>query len=417
MASATPRRLEDTAHLLDADHYERVGYPHETWRELRARRPIHFVEREQGESFWAITKHADITQISRQPELFSSSPCVVRDQETLDRPVDLPQTIISLDPPIHAQWRKLVSRRMTPNRIARFHDDIERIVVQIVRDLEQHEDAGCDFVEVVAAPLPIAVIAFLLGVPADDWRQIYQWTNQTAGHQDPENRRPGEHPTETMERAAAEQFQYFAELREERLKNPQDDLVTLLANATVDGKPLPVMEILAFYHILITAGNETTRNATSGGLLALIEHADQLAKLQAEPGLVKSGVEEMLRWTSPLIHFARSANRDTEIAGQPISAGDVVCMFYPSANRDEEVFDDPYAFRVDRRPNPHLSFGVGEHYCLGAHIARLELCVIFQHLLPRLAEVEVAGPISRLRSNIVGGIKRLPIRYRLKPPA
>jgi len=204
-------------------------------------------------------------------------------------------------------------------------------------------------------------------------------------------------------------------LREERLENPRDDLVSLLASASVDGEPLPVMDILAFYQILLAAGNETTRNATSGGLLALIEHPGELEKVQADPSLLPSTVEEILRWTSPVIHFARRATRDTQLAGQEIRKGDVVGMFYPSANRDEDVWDDPERFRVDRRRNPHIAFGVGEHYCLGAHVARLELNVIFRHLLPRLAEVEIAGPIDRLRSNLIGGVKRLPIRYKLKP--
>ncbi|MFP8876915.1 MAG: cytochrome P450, partial [Myxococcota bacterium] len=216
-------------------------------------------------------------------------------------------------------------------------------------------------------------------------------------------------------RATIELFQYFAELREERLRNPKEDLITLLANARVDGEPLPVVDVLSFYQILVAAGNETTRNATSGGLLALIEHPGEMAKVQAEPVLLKPMVEEILRWTSPIIHFGRIATRDTELRGHRVREGEVVGMFYPSANRDEDVWEDPYTFRVDRARNPHIAFGVGEHYCLGAHVARLELNVIFRHLLPRLDAVEVAGPVSRLRSNLIGGVKRLPIRYKLKP--
>jgi cytochrome P450 len=218
-----------------------------------------------------------------------------------------------------------------------------------------------------------------------------------------------------MERANVELFTYFAALREERLARPQDDLISLLASATVDGEPLPLLDILAFYQILVSAGNETTRNATSGGLLALIEHPAELAKVQADPRLIKSAVEEILRWTSPIIHFGRTATRDTEVAGQKIRKGEVVGMFYPSANRDEAIFPEPEKFRVDRKPNPHIAFGVGEHYCLGAHVARLELQVIFRHLIPRLGRVELAGPVDRLRSNLIGGVKRLPIRYELRP--
>lgn len=415
MATAEPNPAEPYAHLVDADYYEQVGYPHEDWRRLRAESPIHYVERELGDSFWALTKQRDISTVGRQPELFSSDMPIVRDQDLIDdQPTDLPKQLITLDPPIHAKYRALVAKRMTPRKVAKLHDDIEEIAVGILNDLEEHEGTGCDFVDVVAAPLPIAVIAYLLGVPMDDWRQLYKWTNESAGAFDPENRQEGETPQETMRRAMTEQFAYFAELREERLKNPQDDLVTLLAQATVDGEPLPLMDVLSFYQILIAAGNETTRNATSGGLHALIEHPAELDRVQKDPSLLKSTVEEVLRWTSPIIHFARTATADTEVGGHRIRKGEVVSMFYPSANRDEEVWDDPYTFRVDRTRNPHIAFGVGEHYCLGAHVARLELEVIYRHLLPRLAEVEIAGPVDRLRSHLIGGIKRLPIRYKLR---
>jgi len=415
VATAEPNPAEPYAHLVDADYYEQVGYPHEDWRRLRAESPIHYVERELGDSFWALTKQRDIATVGRQPELFSSDMPIVRDQDLIDdQPSDLPKQLITLDPPIHAKYRALVAKRMTPRKVAKLHDDIEDIAVGILKDLEEHEGTGCDFVDVVAAPLPIAVIAYLLGVPMDDWRQLYKWTNESAGAFDPENRQEGETPQETMRRAMTEQFAYFAELREERLKNPQDDLVTLLAQATVDGEPLPLMDVLSFYQILIAAGNETTRNATSGGLHALIEHPAELDRVQKDPSLLKSTVEEVLRWTSPIIHFARTATADAEVGGHRIRKGEVLSMFYPSANRDEEVWDDPYTFRVDRTRNPHIAFGVGEHYCLGAHVARLELEVIYRHLLPRLAEVEIAGPVDRLRSHLIGGIKRLPIRYKLQ---
>ncbi len=413
MASAPSNPADSYEHLVDPDYYELHGYPHDSWRELRADQPIRWMEREQGDSYWALTKHEDITAVGRQPEIFSSESPVVRGQEMIDTPSELPRVLIQLDPPDHQKYRELVSKRMTPRKVSKFHDDIDEIAIRILADLEKHEASGCDFVDVVAAPLPIAVIAYLLGVPAEDWRQLYKWTNESAGASDPENRMEGETESQTRERANIELFQYFAALREERLKDPRDDLITLLANAKVDGEPLPVVEVLAYYQILVAAGNETTRNATSGGLLALIEHPGELARARKDPSLLKSTVEEILRWTSPIIHFGRTATRATELAGHAIREGDVVGMFYPSANRDEDIFEDPYSFRVDRKRNPHIAFGVGEHYCLGAHIARLELNVIFRHLLPRLAEVELAGPVDRLRSNLIGGVKRLPIRYKL----
>ena len=212
-----------------------------------------------------------------------------------------------------------------------------------------------------------------------------------------------------------ELFTYFSKMVEEKKKNPADDLVSLFAHAEVDGKPLELMDVLSYCMIIVVAGNETTRNATSGGMAALIENQDQLRRVQQDPSLLGSCIEEILRWTSPIIHFARTAQEDFELRGQTIRKGDKLALFYPSANRDEEVFEDPYAFRVDRNPNRHVAFGIGEHFCAGAHVARIELNYAFRSLIPRIAEIEFAGNIDRLRSSLVGGIKRLPIRYKLTP--
>ncbi len=213
-------------------------------------------------------------------------------------------------------------------------------------------------------------------------------------------------------------FTYFAGLVEERKKDPKDDLISLFCNAEVGGKPLEMIQILAWCQIIMIAGNETTRNGTSGGLIALIEHPDQLRLFQSDPeNLMRPMLEEILRWTSPIIHFARTAACDTELHGKKIRKGEHIAIFFPSANRQEDIFTDPYSFRIDRYPNNHLAFGVGEHFCAGAHIARLELEMIFKHLLPRIEEIELAAPPSRLHSNLVGGIKRLPIRYKLRSAA
>jgi cytochrome P450 len=192
-------------------------------------------------------------------------------------------------------------------------------------------------------------------------------------------------------------------------------LISLFATAEVDGKPLPPMDVLAFCLIIVIAGNETTRNGTTGGMLAFIEHQDQLRRLQNDPSLLPSAVEEVVRWSTPIIHFARTATADTEVRGQKIREGDALGIFYASANRDEDIWNDPFRFRIDRNPNRHLGFGVGEHFCLGAHLARMELAVAYKHLLPRIEEIELAGPVERLSSSLVGGVKRLPIRYKLKP--
>jgi cytochrome P450 len=228
------------------------------------------------------------------------------------------------------------------------------------------------------------------------------------GSEDPE------YSDEGGNRAMVELFTYFAKLVEERRKSPKDDLITVFANAEVGGRKLEMLEVLSWCQIIVVAGNETTRNATTGGMLALIEHPEERRRLQADPSLLKSGIEEIVRWTSPIIHFARTAARDVDFHGQRLRKDDVVALFYPSANRDEDVFDDPYRFDVGRSPNRHLGFGVGEHFCAGAHVARLELEMAYRYLLPRLEEVELAGPVDRLTSNLVGGIKRLPIRYKLR---
>jgi cytochrome P450 len=214
-----------------------------------------------------------------------------------------------------------------------------------------------------------------------------------------------------------EVFGYFARLVEEKKKNPADDLITLFAHAEVDGKRLEFVDVLAWCLIVVVAGNETTRNATTGGMLAFIENPQELRRLQQDPKLLAPAVEEVVRWTSPIIHFARTAREDYDLRGKKIRAGDALALFYPSANRDEEVFDEPFRFRIDRRPNRHVGFGVGEHFCLGVHLARLELMVAYKHLLPRIDEVELAGPVERLHSSLVGGVKHLPIRYKLKASA
>ncbi len=207
------------------------------------------------------------------------------------------------------------------------------------------------------------------------------------------------------------------EMVDDRRKNPRDDLVSVICNAEIDGKPLPYENVMSFYNLIVIAGNETTRNATSGGLLALIEHPEEFEKLKRDPSLVPKAVEEIVRWTTPVIQFCRTATEDVEIKGQKVREGEAFCLFYPSANRDEDVFDEPFRFKIDRHPNPHLAFGIGEHFCLGANVARLELNVMFRHLAQRLERVELSGPVERLRSSFLGGVKHMPIRYSLQPAA
>jgi cholest-4-en-3-one 26-monooxygenase len=402
--------------LVDPDHYAAHGYPHELWTRLRREDPVHRVEQNPEMPFWAITRHADIATIGKQPNKFLNGPTLTIRTEPQPDDAMFPKTLIQMDPPRHGLYRKIVSKRFTPGALKRWHADIERIGKEIVDDLLDIGDQGeVDFVEKVSAPLPIAVIAWLLGLPGSDWKLLFEWTNRTIGAGDPEYQQVGADSSATARQAMVELFQYFAKLVEEKKKNPADDLVTLFAHAEVNGEKLPIMDVLAYCLIIVVAGNETTRNATSGGMLALAQHPAELAKIQKNPALLPSAIEEILRWTSPIIHFARTTTQDVEIRGKRIRKGEQVALFYPSANRDEEIFEEPFAFRVDRDPNRHLAFGIGEHFCAGAHVARLELEVAFKSLLPRLVDLELAGPVSRLRSNLVGGIKHLPIRYKLRP--
>ncbi|MEW6273296.1 MAG: cytochrome P450 [Thermodesulfobacteriota bacterium] len=394
------------------------GYPHEAWTLLRHVAPLYWYDRpEAGPPFWAVTKHADIVTVSRQPKLFLNAPRLAVFPEIPQRPPEeLPaRHLLNMDPPEHGRFRKLVSARFTPRAVQSLRPAVEKIADDLLDALPADGDVReTDFVEAISARLPLEVLADLLGVPRADWDKLFHWTNETIGSGDPEYQR-GATAEETADRARTALFQYFVEMVEERRKRPTGDIVSLLANADLDGGPVPAFELLSYYFLLVVAGNETTRNATSGGLLALIENPGELDKLRRDPSLIDCAVEEILRWTTPVIQFCRTAAEDVELRGEKIRKGEALCLFYPSANRDEEVFDDPFAFRIERQPNPHLAFGIGEHFCLGANLARLELRVIFAKLVERLREVELAGAVSRLHSSFVGGIKRVPIRYRLAP--
>jgi len=414
--STAPNLDLDDLDIITPESYARRGHPHDAYTQLRAQSPVHYFANGFGGKmpFWGITKHAHITEIGRKPDLFLSNPQLVVTSRYRDRNAsgfEAPPTLIEQDNPRHRESRKLISRRFTPRALKKIHADVERIAKKIVDDLlAEGEEGEVDFVEKVSAPLPIAVIAWLLGVPECDWELLYDWTNRQIGAEDPEYAAPEGESSHAM----VELFTYFSKLVEEKKKNPADDLISLFAHAEVDGKPIDPIDVLAWCQIIVVAGNETTRNGTTGGMLALAEHPDQLRRIQQDPSLLKSGIEEILRWSTPIIHFARTVAEDVDFHGHAFKKGDLTALFYGSANRDEDIFDDPFVFRVDRKPNRHIAFGVGEHYCAGAHLARLEMEVAYRHLLPRIAEIELAGPVDRLQSNLVAGIKRLPIRYKLK---
>jgi cholest-4-en-3-one 26-monooxygenase len=406
--------------LVGPDTYARHGYPHAAWVRLRREAPIFWCD-PGGDCtpFFAVTKHADVVRISRQPQLLHNGPRLAVFPEGKPPKDRIARHLLNMDPPEHAAYRKLASHRFTPRAIQSLRPEIERIARDLVDELYREGPEGeIDFVERVSGPLPLAVLCDLLGVPREDWEMLFRWTNQTVGSGDPEYQAEGDGGRETANAARMQLFSYFGRMAEARRKSPRDDITSVLVNARLDdGSSMPPFELLSYYFLLVIAGNETTRNAMSGGLLALIEHPAELAKLRANPELIESAVEEIVRWTTPVIQFCRTATRDIEIRGQKIRAGQALCLFYPSANRDEEVFDAPFAFRVDRRPNPHVAFGIGEHFCLGANLARLELRVVFRELARRLVGAELTAPVERLRSSFLGGVKHMRVRYRLAPPA
>ncbi len=401
--------------LLDPDAYRRYGYPHELWRRLRSDRPVAFVDPDEGDPYWAITKHEDIVWISRQPMRFTNWPRFKASAGGEE--IAQARTLSSMDPPEHRQFRELISRRFTPRALSRRREPIEAVTTAWLDDLldeacDPGREAAFDFVARVAAPLPIQIIAWLLDLPREDWGEIYRMTHAMTGFADSEYQRPGERVEDTIARGRREIYAYFADLTRERRARPGDDLISDLATARIEGELLDDAYLMAYCLILIVAGNETTRNALSGGLLAFLDHPDQWQRLRREPVLVLSAVEEILRFTSPVIHHARTSADDVELRGAKIRAGDLVALFYPSANRDDAVFEDPSGFRIDRRPNRHLAFGVGEHVCLGAHLARLEIELILRQLSQRVCGIESAGEAERLASANVGGIKSLPVRLR-----
>ena len=420
----------DEIDLINADAYAERGYPWQDWALLRREAPVYWYERPGVRPFWAITKHNDIQRISRDPQTFSSAVNLFVFQGDPDREHNHDDhsdreddeanrlLMINMDPPEHGQYRGLVNRRFSPRGMRILEDRIEEIAADVVeraaaRLVDDVVGRGrIDFVTDIAAQLPLAAIGELLGVPRERWDDMFLWSNQVIGAGDPEYQ-DGRPPGEAAAEANQNLVEYFAMLAEQKRQAPGDDLMSTLVQAELNGEPLSAADLIGYGFLLIIAGNETTRNATSGGMLTLLEHPDQLQRLRENPQLLNSAVEEILRWTSPVTHMARRAMCDTEVGGQPIAQGEIVAMWYPSANRDEEVFDQPDVFDIARDPNDHLAFGgFGEHYCLGANLARLELRAIFRQILARMDAIELDSDVERLRSGIVGGIKHLPITFR-----
>jgi len=411
----------DQLDVITAKLYGTQGYPHDAWRRLRHEGPITKLAPPGYQPFWAITKHADIITVSKQPELFrSAGRFILFPEMTTGEGQDLAaapplRMLVNMDPPEHRDYRRLVSHWFTPRAVHKLEARLEEITREIFDELAG--DGGWrefDFVSEVAARQPLRMITEMLGIPREREEWVLRITNENFGIEDPEFQRPGDTREDRLA-FLTEAAAYINSLMEERRRDPRGDVTTILANATLKDGPIPPFELFSLYFLIMVAGHDTTRNAISGGLRAFLEHPDEFRKLQANPDLVELAADEIVRWTTPVNHFSRTATRDTELRGQQIREGDSVALFYASANRDEDVFPDPYVFRIDRDPNPHLGFGVGEHFCLGAHLARMDLRVFWRQWAKRCVAIEPAGPHELLHASFVGGPKRLPIRVKLRP--
>jgi len=413
---------EDGLQLIDPRSYAQQGAAHDLWTQLRRESPVHRFELTGYDPFYAITKHADICTISKRPDLFLNAPgiVVVDEDQKASRSADSPlanmKTIIEMDPPTHRSYRKVASPWFTPRAVKRVNEAVEQSARDLVDMLAGKEGEGeCDFATDVAAAHPLRILSTILGVPQEYEPKILELTNQLFAADDPELGVDQADRQASFMQLGAELYMLFEGIIEDRRTNPRDDLASLLANGLVDGEPMGMMETFGYYLITFTAGHDTTKNALVGGMRALVEHPDELEKLKRNLDLVPKAVEEIVRWTSPVNYMKRTVASDTDVAGQRIREGEELVLFYASANRDEAVFDDPFAFRVDRDPNPHLGFGIGEHFCLGANLARQSQRALFCELVSRIEHVELVGEPEQIASSFVVGLKHLPLRYRIRP--
>ena len=395
--------------LLDRDRFIQ-GIPHEWFTHLRRNAPIYHHPEPAGPGFWVFSRYEDVVAIGRDARRFSSEQSrggVVMLEEP-DYEVEDPggNMMLTMDPPPHTRYRRLVNRGFTPRMIGMLEPHIREMSGRIIDEaLAQGE---VDFVVDIASELPLQVIAELMGVPQEDRHRIFDWSNRMIGSEDPEYSVSEEH----VQQAQIEMFMYAQSLADRRREDPQEDIITKLLSADIDGDQLSAMDFNLFFLLLAVAGNETTRNAISHGMNAFLDHPDQYRLLVETPELIDTAIEEILRWASPVLYFRRNVTEDMDYKGHQLKEGDKVSIWYISANRDEDVFKDPFRFDITRSPNEHVAFGGGgPHHCLGANLARMELKLFFEELTRKVPHVESQGQPVRLRSNFIGGIKHLPVTF------
>ena len=420
-----PIPTEIAATIVEPKAYADDKRLHEAFTWLRREMPVGLAELEGYDPFWAVTKHADILTVERQNDLFHNGDrAATLTTQDADKKVrgltggspHLIYSLVQMDNPDHFNHRKLTQAWFLPQNIKKLETGIRTLAREAV-DKMASMGGECDFARDIAFLYPLRVIMQILGVPQSDEPRMLKLTQELFGTNDPEMNRSGGSQLDSDELlmgliATVQDFtNYFDAITADRRAHPRDDVASVIANSQINGEPLTERGAMGYYIIVATAGHDTTSNTTAGGLWALAENPAEFAKLKADPGLIPSYVEETIRWVTPVKHFMRSATADTEVGGQKIAKGDWLMLCYPSGNRDEDVYPDPFSFKVDRNPNKHVAFGYGAHVCLGQHLARMEMRILWEELLPRLKSIELAGTPKLTEANFVSGPKTVPIRY------
>jgi cytochrome P450 len=392
---------------------------HEQLRWLRQHDPLRYLQPIGFDPFWSATKYADIKEIESKKQIFINDPRPTLGPKAMTELVQqligrkhLVRSLVQMDDPDHMKYRMLTQSWFMGTNLRKLQGRVDQLAAMYVDRLGEL-GGECDFVRDVAIWYPLRVIMSILGVPESDEALMLKLTQELFGSADPDNRRSFR-PEDFFD--VVRDFEdYFRELTRQRRAHPTDDAATLIANAQIDGKPIPELDANGYYIIIATAGHDTTSSSTAGGVLALLENPDQFVKLRADvDALLPTAIDEVIRWVTPVRHFMRTATEDYPLRGKRITAGESVILWYPSANRDEDVFDAPYEFRIDRKDAKHLAFGFGAHVCLGQHLARMEMSALYRELLRRVERIELAGEPRYIHSTFVGGLKSLPIRYRMK---
>jgi cytochrome P450 len=420
-----PQQVADT--IVDPKAYADGARVDEAFTWLRREAPLAVAHPEGYDPFWAVTRHADILEVERQNELFHNGDraatltTIEADRRTRELTGGSPhivRTLVQMDNPDHFAYRKLTQGAFLPQNLRSLDGRIREIAREFI-DVMAAKGERCDFARDVAFLYPLRVIMELIGVPQSDEPRMLKLTQEIFGSADPDLNRSGEavasgaKAAEDMQATMADFMTYFNAMTEDRRKHPREDLASLIANGQIDGKPLGHLEAMSYYIIAASAGHDTTSNTTAGGLWALAENPDQFAKLKANPALIPGHVEESIRWVTPVKHFMRTATADAEVAGQKIAKGDWMMLCYPSGNRDEAVFNDPFHYDIERSPNKHVAFGYGAHVCLGQHLGRMEMRILWEELLPRLESLELDGTPTRMEAAFVCGPKSVPIRFKM----